>query len=394
MDHKAITGVDLHVPGYLQSSDPGAVGAGKYWIDTTAGAGLWVLKVRNAADTGWETVGSGGGGGAPTTADYLVGTAQAGLSAEIVVGTTPGGELGGTWPSPTVDTTHSGSSHAGVVSTHEGLADPHTGYRLESADHSHASTGLQAGQIAHSALTGITADVHHTENHASRHLAAGADPLAIPTPTTNVYTSGSGNWSKPAGARFVKVRVVGAGGGSGGTQATGASTQAAASGGGGGGYTEKTYAASALGSTEPYVVGAGGSAGAAGANNGGTGGNSTFSSAGNLLTGSGGTGGEGASASGTGPQHAGGQGGAASGGDLNMTGGDGSTSKLNVGIVVAFGDGGGSVLGTRGSATLDTAGSVGHAYGGGAAGATSGNSAAARAGAVGGAGVVIVETYF
>ena len=49
--------------------------------------------------------------GAPATADYLVGTAQAGLSAEIVVGTTPGGELGGTWASPTVDATHSGSAH-------------------------------------------------------------------------------------------------------------------------------------------------------------------------------------------------------------------------------------------------------------------------------------------
>lgn len=48
---------------------------------------------------------------APTTADYLTGTAQAGLSAEIVVGTTPGGELGGTWASPTVDATHSGSAH-------------------------------------------------------------------------------------------------------------------------------------------------------------------------------------------------------------------------------------------------------------------------------------------
>jgi hypothetical protein len=102
-----------------------------------------------------------GGGGAPTTADYLVGTADAGLSGEIVVGTTPGGELGGTWGSPTVDTTHSGSSHAGVVTAHEALSDPHTGYRLESADHTHASTGLQGGTIAHSATTGQTATDHH-----------------------------------------------------------------------------------------------------------------------------------------------------------------------------------------------------------------------------------------
>lgn len=45
---------------------------------------------------------AGGGGGAPTDADYLVGTANAGLSNEIVVGATPGGQLGGTWGSPDV----------------------------------------------------------------------------------------------------------------------------------------------------------------------------------------------------------------------------------------------------------------------------------------------------
>lgn len=69
--------------------------------------------------------------GAPTDATYLVTTAHASLSAEVAVGATPGGELGGSWASPTVDTTHSGSSHAGVVSTHEAAADPHTGYALE-----------------------------------------------------------------------------------------------------------------------------------------------------------------------------------------------------------------------------------------------------------------------
>ena len=49
--------------------------------------------------------------GAPTTADYLVGTANGDLSAEIVVGTSPGGEIGGTWASPTVDTLHASSYH-------------------------------------------------------------------------------------------------------------------------------------------------------------------------------------------------------------------------------------------------------------------------------------------
>ena len=44
---------------------------------------------------------------------------------------------------------------------HAAAADPHTGYRLESADHSHQSTGAQAGQIDHgAALTGLSDDDH------------------------------------------------------------------------------------------------------------------------------------------------------------------------------------------------------------------------------------------
>ena len=69
---------------------------------------------------------------APASADFLVGTASGALSGEIVVGTSPGGELGGTWASPTVDTTHSGSSHAQVVSDHVALSDPHSQYQKES----------------------------------------------------------------------------------------------------------------------------------------------------------------------------------------------------------------------------------------------------------------------
>jgi hypothetical protein len=72
------------------------------------------VPTYNAA-TGKFEPGTPSGTGAPTDADYLVGTANATLSAEIVVGTTPGGELGGTWASPTVDATHSGSAHHAAV---------------------------------------------------------------------------------------------------------------------------------------------------------------------------------------------------------------------------------------------------------------------------------------
>ena len=51
---------------------------------------------------------------------------------------------------------------------HVAAADPHTGYRLESADHTHQSTGAEAGQLDHGlALTGLTDDDHgHYWNYA------------------------------------------------------------------------------------------------------------------------------------------------------------------------------------------------------------------------------------
>lgn len=143
-------------------------------------------------------------GMASSTITALVTTAESSLTSEVVVGTTPGGELGGTWDTPTVDATHSGSTHSAATDTHiantsdahdasaisildsdadftatdvEGAlaelqqdnedhtaaADPHTGYRLESADHTHQSTGAQAGTLDHGlSLTGLT-DNDHTQ---------------------------------------------------------------------------------------------------------------------------------------------------------------------------------------------------------------------------------------
>jgi hypothetical protein len=50
---------------------------------------------------------------------------------------------------------------AAAVSAHEAASDPHTGYRLESADHSHQSPGLQGGTLDHGlALTGLGDDDH------------------------------------------------------------------------------------------------------------------------------------------------------------------------------------------------------------------------------------------
>jgi hypothetical protein len=98
----------------LSTDDPDVRGAEIRVLEGTVnGSTTWVNTNTTLPTIGTTalTFTAMGGSGAPTTADYLVGTAQAGLSAEIVVGTTPGGELGGTWGSPTVDTTHAGSDH-------------------------------------------------------------------------------------------------------------------------------------------------------------------------------------------------------------------------------------------------------------------------------------------
>ncbi len=86
---------------------PGAAGPA-----LTIGSGMDNVFIGVVNGLNWTTLVSGDfPHTAPTNVDYLVGTASGELSNEIVVGTTPGGELGGTWASPTVDATHSGSAH-------------------------------------------------------------------------------------------------------------------------------------------------------------------------------------------------------------------------------------------------------------------------------------------
>lgn len=62
---------------------------------------------------------------------------------------------------------------------HVAAADPHTGYRLESADHSHQSTGAQAGKLDHGlALDGLGDDDHtqyRLESVDHSHQSTGAE---------------------------------------------------------------------------------------------------------------------------------------------------------------------------------------------------------------------------
>ena len=123
---------------------------------------------------------------APTTADYLVGTAQAGLSAEIVVGATPGGELGGTWAAPTVDPTHSGSAHHAQL--HATAHQPGGGDAM-TVDAAAATGSLRTlGTGAAQAATG-----NHTHSDI-RVRAYNSAAISIPNNTETALTFDSERW--------------------------------------------------------------------------------------------------------------------------------------------------------------------------------------------------------
>lgn len=149
-------------------------------------------------------------------------------------------------------------------------------------------------------------------------------------PTRQVLTSGT-TYTTPAGARFLRVRMVGGGGG-----------------GAGGGTS---------------------------AGPGGAGGNTTFGTA--LFTANGGAGGQGAGTSN------GGAGGSASGGSLNLSGSSGGNAQA-----VANGNGGqGAASPFGGSGNQGTAaGAAGGAIGKGSGGGGGGNVSGATGGGAGGAG--------
>lgn len=98
--------------------------------------------------------------------------------------------------------------------------------------------------------------------------------------TQTVTATGAGTWTKPSGGQKMAMVEIWAAGGSGGK---GRATSAAG-GGGGGQYVRKFFALSALGATEALSIGTGGAAQTVADSNGNVGGNTTFGTAGTLVT--------------------------------------------------------------------------------------------------------------
>ena len=132
--------------------------------------------------------GAAGGGGAPTDADYLVGTANAGLSGEIVAGTAPAGELGGTWAAPTVVASHSGSTHAAVQTAAEATA--------ASALTTHTADTTAVHGIADTSALALTTDLTtHAADTTSIHGITDTSALALTASAVMDGDAAGGNLS-------------------------------------------------------------------------------------------------------------------------------------------------------------------------------------------------------
>jgi len=204
------------------------------------------------------------------------------------------------------------------------------------------------------------------------------EALAYPQ-TTQVFTA-SGNWSKPAGCRFIELEVYGAGGGGGGSN----NADRSGTGGGAGGYARKLIDVTGIPSAT-VTVGSGGSGGSV-SGDGSSGGNSSWDDGTHVVTANGGNGGER-----WGPSD-GAAGGAASGGDVNATGGAGDSPTDTYGGRVG-GGGGDSAVGAGGASTVNgQTGYAGDRGGGGSGGA--GDTSNAFAGGDGGDGFVSVREFY
>jgi len=206
-------------------------------------------------------------------------------------------------------------------------------------------------------------------------------------PTRQVFTSGSGTYTTPTGATYIKLRMIGGGGGGGGS-----GTASNTDGGAGGDSTFSTYTAGGGASgakSTGAALGAGGAGGTAS-------GSPDFSV-------SGGPGSAGVAYSGTVAANChGGNGGngALGGAGTGLTTGNGTAGATNTGSGGAGGSGTASTFAAAGGGSgaylevIITSPSATYSYSVGAAGTAGTAGTSGAAGGAGGSGLIIVDEFY
>lgn len=253
-----------------------------------------------------------------------------------------------------------------------------------------------AGDIIVGGASGAATRLAKGSNGQYLRLSSGTPAWETPTlPTIQRFTSGSGTYTTPAGVKYIKVKMIGAGGGGGGS-----STSAANNGGTGGTGGNTTFGSSLL--TANGGVGGGGTSAA----NGGDGGVASISApAVTLVAADGGRGtasteGQGVlttyqmlggtgAASTFGGAGAGGQINSAGNGARNNSGSGGGGAGSQAGGISGKGGGGGAYI-----EALITSPSSTYAYAVGAAGSQGAAGTSGQLGGFGGSGLLVVEEYY
>jgi len=225
---------------------------------------------------------------------------------------------------------------------------------------------------------------YHPQGWTSKTAIAQDDPVL---PTVQIFTSGSGTYTKPAKVTWIRVRMVGGGGGG-----SGSGTSAGAAAGSGGNSTfGSLLAGGGLGGGQPNGAygGAGGGTTANATGIGLTGGQG--GPAGNINSTPGGTGGSGGNSAFGGGGSGGGSTNPTAGqpGYANTGGGGGGGNGVSAGVFAGAGGGSGGFV----DAIINNP-SASYAYAVGAGGTAGAAGPSGVAGGAGGSGIVVVEEFY